>query len=143
MSGGELVRLRTLIANALHHLEAGRTDDARKILGGTVNEYQEGVRVERRGRLLRIDMVYPRNNDNVNEVEVGIECVRAADSILISYDFDRDGYSIKQASRFEWFDGEDPDSDWQEVAFIPAWGRQQEHPPEGWPKVDRADAASR
>jgi len=48
--------------------------------------------------------------------------VRAADSILIEYDFDRDGYSIKQASTFR---GDVPgfDQDWQEVAFIKAWAR--------------------
>jgi hypothetical protein len=51
--------------------------------------------------------------------------VRAADDILIEYDFERDGYVIKQASKFVW-DADDPvcDQDWQEVAFVQAWARE-------------------
>jgi len=76
---------------------------------------------------LAVDLLYPRAEGHPRYVEVGIEEVRAADSIRISYDFNRDGYVIEQASTFEW-DGDDPvcDPDWQEVAFIQAWGREKE-----------------
>ncbi len=54
-------------------------------------------------------------SDVIKEIEIGLEHVRAADSIRVRYDFDRDGYVILQSSA-------DPD-DWQEVAFVQAWGR--------------------
>lgn len=72
-------------------------------------------------------MTYPRVDESVNEIEVGISDVRAADSILVRYDFDRDGYSILQASVFEWASDDDVcDPDWKEVAFVPAWGRERQ-----------------
>lgn len=72
----------------------------------------------------------PRTPDHPVAVEVGLMHVRAADSIRIEYDFDRDGYSIQQASVFEW-SCEDTvrDPDWQEVAFVEAWARQKEPTP--------------
>ena len=44
---------------------------------------------------------------------------------MIKYDFDRDGWQILQASKFSW-DGDDEecDPDWQEVAFVKAWARE-------------------
>lgn len=79
-----------------------------------------------RGDTLSVDLYYPRSEE-VRYVEVGLVEVRAADSIRISYDFDRDGYKIEQASIFEWDGGDNEcDPDWQEVAFVPAWGREQE-----------------
>ena len=67
---------------------------------------------------------YPRTETRTRYVNVGLTDVRAADEIRISYDFERDGYKIEQASIFQW----DPsdmvmDRDWQEVAFVEAWGR--------------------
>jgi hypothetical protein len=53
---------------------------------------------------------------------------RAADGLHISYDFERDGWSIKQASTFSW-EADDPncgDPDWQEVAFVKAWARKKD-----------------
>lgn len=77
-------------------------------------------------RRLFVDLFYPRVRENIHEIEVGLSDVRAADSILISYDFERDGYVIKQASRFCWsVDDEESDSDWREVAFIQAWAREE------------------
>jgi gentisate 1,2-dioxygenase len=72
------------------------------------------------------DLWYP-GPENCTQVEVGLVHVRAADSILIRYDFNRDGYQILQASKFSWEAG-DPvcDPDWQEVAFVQAWARQVE-----------------
>ena len=47
-----------------------------------------------------IDLWYPRLDENVKEIEIGLMDVRAADGILVSYDFERDGWVIKQASTF-------------------------------------------
>lgn len=78
------------------------------------------------GNVFVADLWYPRvEREPVDTVEVGLVDVRAADSIRISYDYERDGYSIKQASVFEWEpDDDELDEDWQEVAFVEAWGRQ-------------------
>ena len=75
---------------------------------------------------LHMDLWYPRLEGKIKKIELGLMDVRAADSIQIEYDFDRDGYSIKQASIFEW-DGDDEvcDPDWREVAFIEAWAREK------------------
>jgi len=66
-----------------------------------------------------------RTSDHPIEVEVGLVDVRAADSIRISYDFKRDGYVIKQASKFEFEIGGVMDADWKEVAFVKAWQREE------------------
>lgn len=93
-----------------------------------VEDYEIGLRVQKQDRRVIVDMIYPQL-DNVNEVEVGLEDVRAADSILVRYDFDRDGWSIFQASTFEWeADDKEYDQDWQEVAFVQVWGRKKEKP---------------
>jgi hypothetical protein len=74
---------------------------------------------------LHLDLWYPRLDDRVKYLVVGLMDVRAADEIRISYDFDRDGWKIEQASTFEW-GADDPvcDPDWKEVAFIKAWTRE-------------------
>lgn len=53
---------------------------------------------------------YPRVDGNGSSVAVSLYDVRAADDLRISYDFERDGWSIAR--------GEKPDA---EVAFVPAW----------------------
>lgn len=80
------------------------------------------------GKVLSVDLWYPRvEPESIDTIEVGLCDVRAADSIRISYDFERDGYVVKQASKFEWEAGDMVcDADWQEVAFIPAWQRDEE-----------------
>lgn len=83
--------------------------------------------LSRDGTTRQIDLWYPTVEPNPKFVEVGLMDVRAADSIRISYDFERDGWKIEQASTFEW-EADDPklgDPDWQEVAFIQAWGREK------------------
>lgn len=73
-----------------------------------------------------IDLFYPRSGQ-LKEIEVGLSDVRAADSILISYDFERDGYVIKQASGIlESSDVDTNHEDFQEVAFVKAWGRHKD-----------------
>jgi hypothetical protein len=72
-----------------------------------------------------VEIEYPRNEGNIDCIELGLLDVRAADSVRISYDFERDGWIIYQASVFEWdIDDEICDADWQEVAFVRAWGRK-------------------
>jgi hypothetical protein len=87
----------------------------------------------RSGDELHIDLWYPRNQDAlIKSLVVGLMDVRAADSIRISYDFDRDGWKIEQASTFSW-DADDAvrDPDWQEVAFVKAWEREKDTSDEG------------
>lgn len=78
------------------------------------------------GDELHIDLWYPDvPNSDVSKLVIGLMDVRAADDIRVSYDKDRDGWKIEQASIFEW-DADDKvcDPDWQEVAFIQAWARE-------------------
>lgn len=75
----------------------------------------------------RFDIWYPRIDGNVEYLEVGLVDVRAADSLRIHYDFERDGYAIEQASTFSWPEEDtDMDMDWQEVAFVRAWARDND-----------------
>jgi hypothetical protein len=76
----------------------------------------------------RIDLWYPRvedterTPDHPQEVEVDLIDVRAANSLVIDYDFDRDGYRLRMSTVFE-FDSADgePDEGLVEVGFVPAW----------------------
>jgi len=81
----------------------------------------------RKDGVFEVNLWCPRRKGEVEVIEVGLMDVRSADSIRISYDFGRDGYVIRQASTFVW-DGHDTvrDADWQEVAFVKAWGREAE-----------------
>ncbi len=73
-----------------------------------------------------VDHGYPRSENNPKYIVVGLCDVRAADSIRISYDFDRDGWVVEQASIFSWdADDKEMDSDWAEVAFVQAWAREK------------------
>lgn len=76
-----------------------------------------------------VEISYPRLDDNkIKNIEVGLSDVRAADNIRISYDFDRDGWKIEQASIFSWdIEDTEMDPDWQEVAFVKAWEREKSH----------------
>jgi hypothetical protein len=72
-----------------------------------------------------VDLWYPRLEGKPKYLEVGLVDVRASDNIRISYDFERDGWKIEQASIFEWDnDDEICDAGWLEVAFVQAWGRK-------------------
>lgn len=67
----------------------------------------------------------PRYNGSPKFLIVELNDVRAADGIRLSYDFDRDGWRVEQASTFSWPAGVVPDPDWQEVAFVQAWAREK------------------
>ena len=81
---------------------------------------------EVRGDTLAVDIWYPRQRP-VKFVEIDLIDVRATDGLRVSYSFERNGWVVEQASTFEW-DGDDPvcDYDWQEVSFIPSWGRKKD-----------------
>ena len=84
--------------------------------------YLDNALIDVPGPEVRIELFYPRSDGAVNAIEVGLCDVRAADSLRIEYDFNRDGWSIKQASIFEWdVDDKVCDPGWQEVAFVRAW----------------------
>lgn len=88
----------------------------------------ENARLVPLGNVLLVDLQYPRTpGSTFATVEVDMTEVRACDSIRITYDFERDGWSIKQASTFSWPANDDGvyDSDWQEVAFVQAWAREK------------------
>lgn len=72
---------------------------------------------------LHYELHYPGVSGNPEAIQIGMMHVRASDDLRISYDFDRDGWKIEQAGVFSWPEGEEPDSDWQEVAFVRAWAR--------------------
>lgn len=80
-----------------------------------------------------VDLWYPRIDNRPGFVEVGLVDVRAADSIRISYDFERDGWKIEQAKFFSWDDSDTTDQDpgWEEVAFCQAWQKEVRGPLDG------------
>jgi hypothetical protein len=82
-----------------------------------------GDHVIGQGKTLSVCLWYPRSDNEFNEVEIDLVDVRAADSIRVTYDFDKDGWSITQGS----YNKSTPEVgpiDWKEVAFVPAWGRE-------------------
>lgn len=81
---------------------------------------------EQYGDALHIDIWYPRTNP-IKAIQIGLMDVRATDDIRIEYDFERDGWAIKQAHVFKW-DANDEvrDPQWKEVAFIQAWASEKE-----------------
>lgn len=79
------------------------------------------------GDTIRATLWYPRvDPEKIKYITCELLDVRAADDIRISYDFDRDGWVIEQASIFEWkVDDEVCDEGWQEVAFVKAWASKK------------------
>ena len=74
------------------------------------------------GRSIKVDLEYPRNEDRKDFVLLGLLDVRAANHLIISYDFDRDGWVIGSNLYNPDIDPEidQPDIP-REVAFIPSW----------------------
>lgn len=76
------------------------------------------------GKEAQVDLYYPRGEDSQDTVVVALYDVRAADDLRISYDFSRDGWSIKREVHTPGKDDEEPFVEtglWIEAAFIPAW----------------------
>jgi hypothetical protein len=92
-----------------------------------VNKDDVVKHIEQYGDALHIDIWYPQlENSPIKAVQVGLMDVRAADDIRIEYDFERDGWVIKQAQVFEWEADDDIcDPQWKEVAFIQAWASER------------------
>jgi hypothetical protein len=89
------------------------------------NEQWDVTDVAINGDTAYIDLWYPSCDGRQKYLDVGLVDVRSADGLRISYDFDRDGWKIEQASVFEFeCDDKVQDAHWQEVAFIKAWARR-------------------
>lgn len=94
-------------------------------------KHQACAEVSCHGETLHADIWYPGRKDDtgdaIQHIEVGLYDVRAADSVRVHYDFDRDGWVVEQASTFSWEAGDNKcDPDWQEVSFAQAWARKKE-----------------
>jgi hypothetical protein len=72
---------------------------------------------------IRVDLEYPRNDGNPHKVLLGLTDVRAADSLLINFDFDRDGWVIKMDRTKDGGGIQFVVEEEVEVAFVPAWNR--------------------
>lgn len=70
---------------------------------------------------IRIDLEYPRLENRPDKILISLMDVRAADSIEVSYDFDRDGWVIKMDKTKDMDGYMETLEEKQEVAFIPAW----------------------
>lgn len=70
---------------------------------------------------VHVELQYPRNGGALSQVRVSLVDVRAADDIVIRYDFDRDGWAIHQNRVIEREWGMEVVEENREVAFIPAW----------------------
>ncbi len=82
-----------------------------------------------RGDEAYVTLSYPRNSE-LKHIVVELSDVRANDGVRLTFDYDRDGWSIQQASTFEWeCDDEVCDPDWQEVFFVEGWAREKKPPP--------------
>lgn len=75
-----------------------------------------------RGAILEALIYYPRSEKpDCSAVEVGLCDVRAAGSIRVEYNFERDGYRILQ-QRVKHHDGwSEETGEWVEAAFVSAW----------------------
>mgnify|MGYP003421207567 CR=1 FL=1 len=83
-----------------------------------------GLSESQAAETLIAELWYPRTRP-MKFVEVGLCDIRAADNIRVSYDFERDGWKIEQASNFSRSaEDQERDEDWAEVAFIKAWARE-------------------
>lgn len=79
-----------------------------------------------------ITLMYPNVPESKFRHVLVNQCsVRASDGIRMHYDYERDGFVIEQASKWQWdVDDEACDPDWQEVAFVESWARDPDQSPE-------------
>ncbi|MCK2055278.1 hypothetical protein [Methylobacterium sp. 37f] len=91
------------------------------------SEYGDGpgnFDVEVYGDVLNVNLTYPNITiDGCRHVHVNQESVRASDGIRLSYDYDRDGWSIQQQVCVDLGDRiytPNPD-EWVEVSFVQSW----------------------
>jgi hypothetical protein len=98
-----------------------------KIRESEYGDSPNNFHIRRHGDTLLVELTYPKISENgVTKIFIDQESVRATDGIRLSYDYDRDGWIIEQQSRFAWrADDKVFDPDWQEVAFIESWAREE------------------
>lgn len=82
--------------------------------------------VTSRGDCIDVEIWYPRTDSSpCRAVRIGLMDVRAADSIQVRYNFDRDGWVILQERMVEIPGGggmvSKAPEEWVEAAFVPAW----------------------
>lgn len=72
---------------------------------------------------LTVELEYPRQDAAIKAIEIGLTDVRAADGIRITYDFERDGWSIQQPI----CDSAGFTVDWKETSFAQSWALAKEN----------------
>jgi hypothetical protein len=77
--------------------------------------------VDETRRRITVDLWYPRLPEFPDEVHVGLTDVRAAEDLVIRFDFDRNGWVLLQEEFTEVADGLMPTGQTTEVGFVPAW----------------------
>ncbi len=76
---------------------------------------------------LHITLSYPRIEGNTNTIRLELGDVRAADDLIITFDFERNGWRIGMDTTRQTTFGMDTIDQDQEVAFIPAWNERTAH----------------
>lgn len=80
---------------------------------------------EGRHSVMEVELWYPRTptdkGNKVEEIEIALMDVRASDGIRVGYDFDRDGWVIKQPT--------EEGGDHEETAFVKSWQRHSPRQP--------------
>lgn len=81
---------------------------------------------EERGHVAQVDLWYPNVQEGeTSEVRVGLVSVRAADDIVIRYDFARDGWVILMERTIDRGSHTEETGILDEMAFVPAWNEVQ------------------
>jgi hypothetical protein len=75
---------------------------------------------------IKVELKYPRVEDNPDKVIISLMDVRAADDLLIEFDFDRNGWVIKMDETKDKDSMTEIIKEKVEVAFIPAWNAVEE-----------------
>lgn len=70
---------------------------------------------------IHAELWYPRVAGNRTKITVGLSDVRAADDLAITYDFDRDGWSISREVKIQRDGYMEDTGQWVEVSFVAAW----------------------
>ena len=77
------------------------------------------------GDTIHLDIWHPREEGCPSTVELGlVDDAHPVDSLMLAFDFARDGWSIRQAARFPGPVDDTHGTEWAEVAFVKAWGRK-------------------
>lgn len=108
---------------------------------------------------IAVDLWYPRRENRYKSIRISLMDVRAANDIMISYDFDRDGWVVTSDLTDPRSSDEYTQEEWdalpevegepgvknrvsdirQEVAFIPAWPERKDYPDDGNQPAVRKD----